>query len=106
MVVLGLLLIAAGVVVILAGIFTADTQPLGGQLEVLGIEVGPVTLFLLGVGASAAVMWGLGLFRFGTRRALQARRERKQLSELSEKLDRVQAEERRDPDEDTHNNPH
>lgn len=104
MVVLGLLLIAAGVILILAGVFTAESR-IGGA-EVLGIDVGPVTLFLLGVGASAAVMWGLGLFRFGTRRALQARRERKQLSELSQKLDRVQAEERHDRDEDTHDNPH
>lgn len=103
MVVLGLLLIAAGVVVILAGIFTTESR-LGG-VEVLGIDVGPVTLFLLGVGAAAAVLWGFALFRFGTKRALQARRERKQLSELNEKLDRVQAEERRDHDQDD-NKPH
>ena len=98
MVVLGLLLIAVGVVIILAGVFT--TEPRLGGAEVLGIDVGPVTLFLLGVGAAAAVLWGFALFRFGTKRALQARRERKQLSELSEKLDRVQAEERHDNEDE------
>lgn len=97
MVVLGLLLVAVGAVVILAGLFTAEPR-LGG-VEVLGLDVGPVALFLLGVGAAVAVMWGFAIFRFGTKRALQARRERKQLSELSDKLDRVQAEERRDNDE-------
>lgn len=102
MVVLGLLLITIGVVVILGGVFTADTQPLDGGIEVLGIDVGPVTLFLLGVAAAAAVLWGFAILRYGTKRALQSRRERKQLSALSEKLDRAQAEERGDADDRPH----
>ena len=98
MVVLGLLLVVVGALVILAGIFTSEAR-LGGA-EVLGIDVSPLALFLLGVGAAAAVLWGFAIFRFGTRRALQARRERKQLSELSEKLDRVQHEDRHDNEDE------
>ena len=101
MVVLGLLLLAAGVVLLLAGLFTAETTASG--LEVLRLEVSPATLFLLGVAAALAVLWGIAVTRFGTRRALQARREHKQLSELSDKLERVEAKERHENrDEDPH----
>ena len=94
MVVLGLLLLLAGVVVILVGVLTADITSTGA--EVLGIDVSAVTLFLLGVGAAAAVLWGFSLTRLGARKAMQARREHKKLTELSEKLDRARAEERED----------
>ena len=101
MVVLGLLVLAVGVVVILAALFTAESSAAG--IEVLGLDVGPVTLFLLGVGATLAVLWGFAIFRFGTKRALQARREHKQLSELSDKLEKVEAKERHENrDEDPH----
>ena len=101
MVVLGLLVLAAGVVLLLAGLFTAESTATG--LEVLRFDVAPATLFLLGVAAAAAVLWGIAITRFGARRALQARREHKQLSELSDKLERVEARERRENrDEDPH----
>lgn len=98
MVVLGLLVLAAGVVLLLAGLFTAETTSTG--LEVLGIEVSPVTLFVLGVVAAAAVLWGIAITRFGARRALKARREHKQLSELSDKLHRVEDRERHENRDD------
>ena len=98
MVVLGLLLLLLGAVVILVGVLTADTTGTGTGIgvEVLGIDVSPVTLFLLGVASAAAVLWGFSLARFGARKAMQARREHKKLTELSEKLDRARAEERED----------
>lgn len=99
MVVLGLLVLAAGVVLLLAGLFTAETTATGG-LEILRIEVSPVTLFVLGLVAAAAVLLGISITRFGARRALKARREHKQLSELSEKLDRVEARERHENQDD------
>lgn len=98
MVVLGLLVLAIGVVLLLAGLFTAESTATG--LEVLRIDVSPVTLFLLGVAAAAALLWGVTITRFGARRALKARREHKQLSELSEKLDRVEARERHENRDD------
>lgn len=89
MVILGLLLILGGVGLVLAALFTAT-----GAATILGLDLNAVTIFFLGVGAGAAVLWGLGLMRFGTKRSMKQRRERKELGRLSEKLDKVEAERR------------
>jgi hypothetical protein len=91
MLILGLLLIAAGVVAIVAAVATAS-----GTAELLGTDLGALTIFLVGVGSGVAVLWGFGITKFGTRRSLQHRRESKRLGELSDKLDRVEAERRHD----------
>lgn len=96
MVVLGLLLVALGALVMIVVLFDGT-----GTVEVLGNDLTGVTVFLLGVGAGVAVLWGIGVARFGVRRSLQRRRESKQLTELSEKLDRVEAERRGRDDEDS-----
>ena len=98
MLLLGLLLIALGVVLALAGLF--GTEISGSDIEVIGIEVSPVALFLLGLGAGVALMLGLSVARWGARRELRQRKERKEMGELSEKLDRADAGRRRDLDED------
>ena len=100
MLILGLLLVLAGVAVILAALFTAEVT--GSDIEVIGIEVGPVTLFVLGVAAAVAILWGFSLGKFGARRSWRQRRENNRLEELSQKLDRVEAERRKDPDDDKH----
>ncbi len=98
MLILGLVLIAAGGLLIVAAIFTAETTGTGAALEILGTEVGAVTLFLLGLGAGIAVLWGLSVTKFGARRTLHQRREQNKLTALSEKLDKVEAERRGDHD--------
>jgi hypothetical protein len=98
MLILGLVLIGAGAALIVAAVFTAEVT--GGQLEIIGIEVGAVALFLLGVAAGVAILWGFSIGKFGARRSLRQRRENDRLSELSEKLDRVEAERRGDADDD------
>ncbi len=98
MLILGLVLIAAGGLLIVAAIFTAETTGTGAALEILGTEVGAVTLFLLGLGAGIAILWGLSVTKFGARRSLKQRREQSKLTELSEKLDKVEAERRGDDD--------
>ena len=45
------------------------------------------------------MLWGFTIAKFGMKRGLQRRKESKQLTELSEKLDRVEAERREDSDE-------
>lgn len=99
MVILGLLLIAGGALLVVAAVLTAELTA-SGQLEVLGTEVGALTLFLLGLGAGVAVLWGLGIAKFGAKRSLAKRRESKKIDELSEKLQHAEAERRRDIDED------
>lgn len=98
MFILGLLLIAGGALLVVAAVFTAEITA-SGQLEVLGTEIGALTLFLLGVGAGVAVLWGLGISKFGAKRSLAKRREAKKIDELSAKLDHAEAERRRDIDE-------
>lgn len=98
MVILGLLLITGGALLIVAAVFTAEIT--AGQLEVLGTEVGALTLFLLGVGAGIAILWGVAISKFGAKRSLAKRREGKKIDELSEKLQHAESERRRDIDED------
>ncbi len=91
MVFLGLLLLTLGIVAILAAVFVSD-----GSAELLGMDLTALSIFLIGVGAGAAVIWGFAILKYGTRRELRQRKERKQLNELSQKLDQVEAE--RGPD--------
>lgn len=94
MLLLGLILIALGALVIVAAVFTVEI--VGGDIELIGLEVSPLGLFLIGLAAGVAILWGFALFKWGTKRGLARRREQKQLSELSEKLDRADAERRHD----------
>jgi uncharacterized membrane protein YbhN (UPF0104 family) len=94
MLLLGLILIALGALVIVAAVITVEI--VGGDIELAGVEVTPLGLFLLGVGAGVAVLWGFAIFKWGTKRGLARRREQKKINELSEKLDRADAERRHD----------
>lgn len=99
MVLLGLLVILVGVVLILLGVFATDVSSLG-QIDVLGIDVSTTTLFVLGIAAGAAVLWGITITRYGVKRGLKQRKENKKMGELSEKLDRAEAERRKDLDDE------
>jgi protein-S-isoprenylcysteine O-methyltransferase Ste14 len=92
MVILGLLLIVLGALAIVAAVFTSD-----GSASLLGIDMSVLATFLVGVVAGAFILWGWSILKYGTKRELRQRRERRKLTELSEKLDRVQGE--RPPDE-------
>ncbi len=98
MVILGLLLIILGAIAILSAIFVSE-----GSGVLLGIDMSSLAIFLVGVAAGAAVLWGYTLLKWGTRRSLAHRRERKELTRLNAKLDRVDSERRDDhptgPDE-------
>ena len=47
--------------------------------------------FFVGVAAGAAIMLGFSILKWGTKRSLAHRRERKELTELNQKLERVEA---------------
>jgi hypothetical protein len=98
MVILGLLLIILGAIAILSAIFVSE-----GSGVLLGIDMSTLSIFLVGVAAGAAVLWGYSILKWGTRRGLAHRRERKELTRLNEKLDRVESDRREDhpttPDE-------
>ena len=98
MVILGLLLIIAGAIAILSALFVSEPGT-GGEL--LGFEVTTFGAFLVGVAAGAAILWGFSILKWGTRRGLAHRKERKELHKLSDRLDRAESERRHDdtPDE-------
>lgn len=91
MVILGLLLIILGAIAILSAVFVSE-----GSGELLGVEMSSLAIFLVGVAAGAAVLWGYTLLKWGTKRTIAHRRERKELNRLSEKLDQVDSERRDD----------
>lgn len=87
MVILGLLLIILGVIAILSAIFVSE-----GTNQLLGIEMGSLSVFLVGVAAGASLLWGYSILKWGTKRGLAQRRERKEISVLNERLKRADAE--------------
>ncbi len=95
MVILGLLLILLGAVAILSAVFVSQ-----GTAELLGIDMSSLQIFLVGVAAGAAVLWGYSLLKWGTKRGLAQRKERKEMGLLNEKLRRSESERHEEtPDE-------
>ena len=96
MLIVGLLLIALGVGVVVAAVFTAEIS--GGDLDVIGIGLSPAALFLLGLVAGLCILLGLLVSKAGVRSEWRQRKEQKKYRQLSEKLDHAEAERRRDLD--------
>lgn len=86
MLVLGLLLVLLALGLAAIALFLTE----GDGVELAGQSVEPLTLYVLGAATVAVLVVGWVLIRTGTRRGLQHRRERRQLEELSAKLDRVE----------------
>jgi hypothetical protein len=95
MFVAGLLLVLLGALGILGALFGSD-----GTAEFLGFELHAFWIFIIGLASGVAILWGYTIAKFGVKRSMQHRRESKQLQELSEKLDKVDEEKRREVDDD------
>lgn len=93
MLLLGLVCILLGLLAILAAVFVSS-----GAVELLGIEMNALAIFLIGVASGALVLWGLTLTRLGARREMRNRREHRKLTELSQELDRIQPDRYQDRD--------
>ena len=89
MLLLGLILIALGGLAVVAAVFTAELND--GKIEFLGTDLSALALFLVGLGAGVAILWGFSIFKWGTKRGLARRREQKKMDELSEKLGEAEA---------------
>ena len=94
MFVVGLLLVLFGALAIVAAMFGSE-----GTAEFLSVDVSAFGIFLIGLGAGVAILWGYSIAKFGVQRSLQHRRESKKLQELSEKLDKVDEDKRREIDD-------
>ena len=95
MVILGLVLMILGGIAILSALFVSEP---GSGGELLGFDVTTLESFLVGVAAGAAILWGFSISKWGTKRSLAHRKERKELNDLNAKLERVEAERRADGD--------
>ncbi|MDP3890770.1 hypothetical protein [Nocardioides sp.] len=95
MLLLGLVCMLLGALAIVAAVFSSS-----GTVELIGLEMEALALFLLGVASGALILWGFTLTRLGTKRELRTRREHRQLTELSEKLNQVQPDRDRGRDRD------
>src|SRR5512141_2468148 len=93
MVVLGLLLIGAGIVFILAALFSTS-----GTASLLGAHLSAQTIFLLGLASGIAILWGFTISRVGVQRSLRHRREGRELRKLSERNARADADAARQSD--------
>ena len=76
MVVLGVLLIAAGLLAVAAALLSSS-----GTATFLGADLTAATIFFLGVGAGLAVLWGYSITKLGARRSWRLRRENRELRE-------------------------
>jgi uncharacterized membrane protein YedE/YeeE len=97
MLVLGLVLLVAGALVLVAGIFTAGDA---GNASLIGIHLGATAVFLLGVFSGVAILWGLSLARYGGKRQLRQRKEQRRLQGLAAKLERLESEQAQGPSRD------
>lgn len=102
MVVFGLVLIALGAVVIVLGLFTSEVKFEDNEatVEIANVNLSTEGLFLAGVIAAALVLVGLWAVKLGAKMGWKHRKEQKRLNELSEKLDKVELERRRQDDEE------
>ena len=94
MFVVGLLLILLGALAIVAAVFGSE-----GTAAFLSVDLSAFGIFVIGLGAGVAILWGYSIAKFGIKRSLQHRRESKKLQELSEKLDKVDEDKRREIDD-------
>jgi uncharacterized membrane protein len=98
MVLFGLVLVILGVLLALAGLFGTgydyDSHNNFQSTQFLGINVDPAALVVIGIIAGALVVIGLWIMKVGAQLGWKHRKEQKRLNELSEKLDRAEAERR------------
>lgn len=101
MVIFGLLLLGVGILLGLAGAFTInydrdEKNPARDTTEILGINCSPEVIFLLGAICAVLIVFGLWFLKTGAKQSWKHRKEQKRLEELSDKLERAEADQRRD----------
>ncbi|MDZ5622566.1 hypothetical protein [Nocardioides bizhenqiangii] len=102
MVIFGLVLVALGALLVLLGLFASDVKVVDGEatLEIWNVDLSIEGVFLAGVLAAALILVGLWAIKLGAKMGWKHRKEQKRLNELSEKLDKVELEKRRQDDEE------
>ncbi len=96
-----MVLVALGAVLVVLGLFTSEVKFEDNQtkVEIANVNLSTEGLFLAGVVAAALILVGLWALKLGAKSSWKHRREQKRLSVLSEKLDKVELERRRQDDD-------
>jgi uncharacterized membrane protein len=105
MFVLGLILILLAAALFLGAVAGGADDRANFDMGSLHLSVSTSVIFLLGALALLLVMMGLALLRSAARRAAVRRKESKELSRLSAKLDEREAELRREESKDGDEHP-
>ncbi len=96
MLLLGLVVLLVGVIALIVSFFGASVDYKHRSTEILNWDVSPGTLVLWGAVSTLLIALGLWMMKAGARQGWKRRKEQKRLTELSEKLDEVELERRRD----------
>ena len=95
MLLLGLVVLVVGVIGLVLSFFGASIDYKHRSAEIMNWDVAPGTLVLWGALSTLLVVLGLWMMKAGAKQGWKRRKEQKRLSELSEKLDQVELERRR-----------
>ena len=96
MLLLGLVILVLGVIGLLLSFFGASIDYKHRSAEIMNIDVSAGTLVLWGAVSAVLIMGGLWMMKAGAKQGWRRRKEHKRLSELSEKLEKAEAERRDD----------
>ncbi len=100
MLLLGLVLLVVGALGLVLSFFGASIDYQHRSAEILNWDVSPGTLVLWGAISTLLMVLGLWLMKAGTKQGIKRRKEQKRLSALSDELDQVKAERRRELSDD------
>lgn len=95
MLLLGLVVLVVGVIGLVLSFFGASIDYKHRSAEIMNWDVAPGTLVLWGAASTLLIVLGLWLMKAGAKQGWKRRKEHKRLGELSEKLDQVELERRR-----------
>ncbi len=95
MLLLGLVVLVVGVIGLVLSFFGASIDYKHRSAEIMNWDVAPGTLVLWGAVSTLLIMLGLWLMKAGAKQGWQRRKEHKRLAELSDKLDQVELDRRR-----------
>ncbi|GAA3534210.1 hypothetical protein [Nocardioides daeguensis] len=95
MLLLGLVVLVVGVIGLVLSFFGASIDYKHRSAEIMNWDVSPGTLVLWGAASALLIVLGLWMMKAGAKQGWRRRKEQKRLTELSEKLDQVELERRR-----------
>jgi hypothetical protein len=101
MVVLGLILIVLSVLALVAALTGGSNNPATFDLGLFDVRTNTMGVFLLGAATVLVFVAGVAVMRAGVRRASRHRKERKELTRLSERIEADDARRRESGDTPT-----